>query len=110
MLRSTWRGLETWHGRDSGTLADERARQQGTKLRPKPARQSSTLPMRGEWKRSHGRATKAPPDERGGNRHARPTAAAPLPHSTQPCRSIVPPVMTALGQRTNPLSREGGVE
>ena len=39
--------------------------------------------MRGEWKRSHGRATKAPPDERGGNRHARPTATAPLPHSTQ---------------------------
>src|SRR3981081_1107386 len=30
MLRSTWRGLGTWHGRDSGTLADERARQQGT--------------------------------------------------------------------------------
>ncbi len=39
--------------------------------------------MRGKWKRSYGRATKAPPDERGGNRHARPTAAAPLPHSTQ---------------------------
>jgi len=38
--------------------------------------------MRGKWKRSYGRATKAPPDERGGNRHARPTAAAPLPHST----------------------------
>ena len=30
MLRSTWRGLETWHGRDDVTLADERARQQGT--------------------------------------------------------------------------------
>ena len=29
-LRSTWRGLETWHGRDAVTLADERARQQGT--------------------------------------------------------------------------------
>src|SRR5580704_9915977 len=29
-LRATWRGLETWHGRDSGTLADERARQRGT--------------------------------------------------------------------------------
>ena len=29
MLRSTWRGLETWHGRDGVTLADERARQQG---------------------------------------------------------------------------------
>jgi len=27
-LRSTWRGLETWHGRDAVTLADERARQQ----------------------------------------------------------------------------------
>src|SRR5260370_40833325 len=38
--------------------------------------------MRGKWKRSYGRASKAPQDERGGNRHARPTAAAPLPHST----------------------------
>ena len=25
------RGLETWHGRDAVTLADERARQQGTR-------------------------------------------------------------------------------
>ena len=30
MLRSTRRGLETWHGRDGVTLADERASQQGT--------------------------------------------------------------------------------
>ena len=30
MLRATWRGLETWHGRNTGTLADERARQRGT--------------------------------------------------------------------------------
>ena len=29
MLRSTWRGLETWHGRDIVTLATERARQTG---------------------------------------------------------------------------------
>src|SRR3974377_2212502 len=29
-LRATWRGLETWHGRDGVTLANERARQQGT--------------------------------------------------------------------------------
>ena len=30
MLRSTRRGLETWHGRNGVTLADERARQRGT--------------------------------------------------------------------------------
>jgi hypothetical protein len=39
--------------------------------------------MRGMWKRSYGRATKAPPDERGGNTHARPNAAAPHPYSTK---------------------------
>jgi hypothetical protein len=30
------------------------------KLQPKPARQSSTLPMSGMWKRSHGRTNEAP--------------------------------------------------
>ena len=48
----------------------------------RPARQSSTLPMRGEWKRSHGRATKAPPDERGGNRYVLPNTTAPHLDST----------------------------
>src|SRR6266481_4911616 len=32
-LRSMWRGLETWHGRDSVTLANERARNREYKLR-----------------------------------------------------------------------------
>src|SRR5215813_14096347 len=34
------------------------------------------------WKPSHGRTTKAPPDERGGNRYVRPTATAPHLDST----------------------------
>ena len=38
--------------------------------------------MSGVWKRSHGRASKAPPDERGGNRYVRPTATAPHLDST----------------------------
>jgi len=34
------------------------------------------------WKRSHGRTSEAPPDERGGNSYARPTATAPHSDST----------------------------
>ena len=38
--------------------------------------------MSGMWKRSHRRTTKAPPDERGGNRYVQPTATAPHLDST----------------------------
>jgi len=34
-LPATWRGLETWHGRDSGTQTKERDNRE-PKLRPAP--------------------------------------------------------------------------
>ena len=42
------------------------------------------------WKRSHGRTSEAPPDERGGYRYVRPTATASHLDSTHParCRSL----------------------
>ena len=42
--------------------------------------------MSGMWKRSHGRTSEAPPDERGGYRYVRPTATASHLDSTLSCR------------------------
>jgi predicted Zn-dependent protease len=54
------------------------------------------------WRRSQGRTGKAPPDERGGNRYARPTATAPHLDSTGPTPNY------AMLMRIGAVARSGG--
>jgi hypothetical protein len=46
--------------------------------------------MSGVWRRSHGRTSEAPPNERGGNGYVQPTATTPHLDSTMYCRSFGP--------------------
>src|SRR2546423_13101518 len=61
--------------------------------------------MSGVWKRSHGRTSEAPPDERGGYRYVRPTATAPHLDSTQ----LRPPGARPGGGRSCPGARSRSV-
>jgi hypothetical protein len=76
-------GAGAIHSRTStGTLGSywaRRAVDEGVRSCPRAGCRKSA---RGVWRRSHGRATKAPPDERGGNRHAQPKATAPHSYFT----------------------------
>jgi hypothetical protein len=73
------------------SLCSSAARRSTASLRePDAVNPQVRFDERGVWRRSHGRASEAPPDERGGNRYVRPTATAPHLDSTR-CRPSTAP-------------------
>src|SRR5207244_10140197 len=60
------------------------------------------------WRRSQGRTSEAPPDERGGNRYVRPTATAPHLDSTEPCRLLVAKRTAGIGVRREKAALSSG--
>src|ERR1700739_2721938 len=60
------------------------------------------------WKRSHGRTSEAPPDERGGYRYVRPTATASHLDSTRLARRLHSIAGTQLRPRQRVLMPHSG--
>src|SRR5262249_51207585 len=82
---STLAPLRAFPARTADTAWTRPVVGEGVMSCPRAGWGKSACPVRGAGcgNRSHGRASEAPPDERGGNRYARPTATAPHLDSTE---------------------------